>query len=631
MMLSGTDAFAVPVANASSSPAADVQQLPYYSTTYPTQRTALAGYMESLYNSSYDLLQGTVLCGIQTNAFSIIDENFLDGPALEGYNPGMSASIISSVDYYLGLAGYQNNDRREVLFGNPIQVPPLAGVQTAIVGTLPTCPNGGKSYTGFFITTEMPSAPAKSYMNAMNYLTVAGLGDYLAGNVSGAQTLFNTALGWWTWNATYHGFLSPAQMPCPPSNPSCASGNNFNTRDLAYFLFFARATRFQVPPTTLSEIESTLWSQQLPQYGGGIATSYSYNGSPLPKGGHTSGEINGLALLAYDPRIQTTWWPGPIQTLPTTTSVSCSPSSLPVNTLTTCEAFVRNGDASVPLLPTGEISFESSVPGSFSGSGVCNLAQINGTTEGCSVSFTPAPGGEGNQLISAAYSGDTYHSSNESTGFTISVAIRTTQLTVSCDPATSPVNAPSTCTITVSDSATGSPTVPSGSVSAYSTWAMPSNPLCALSAGKCTVQVTPSPGAEGVQALHVTYGGDQDHSGSAGDANINVTQRTSSLRIACSPSQVRHGSQVRCTVTVEDSTPAGTAALPMGSVSFSASKKIAFSPASCVLVSSGPGQASCSVRFTPRSKAVGTLTVTASFGGDQDHTASVGQATLKVR
>jgi len=533
LMLLSTDAFAVSgaPAPASNSATPDIQQLPYYSATYHTQRTALASYMEGLYNPTYDLTQGTVLCGIQANGFSIIDENFLDGPALQEYDPSMGNSINSSVFHYLSQVGYLNNDRREVLFGNQIPLPPLTGIQVQIAGTMPTCPNGGKNYTGFFITTELPqlSTPAKSYTNSMNILAVSGLEDYLSGNVSGALELFNTALGWWTWNSTYHGFLSPAQIPCNPSVSNCTGQNNFDTRDLAYFLFFARATRFHVPPTTLGQIESTLWSQQLPQYGGGIATSYSYNGSALPKGGHTSGEINGLALLAYDPRIQTTWWPGAIQTLSTTTTIGCTPSSLMVNVPTTCQAMVNNADSSVSLSPSGAVSFESSGPGAFTSSASCTLIQFNDTAGDCSVSYTPGPGGEGIQQISADFLGDAYHT------------------------------------------------------------------------------------------------------GSAGNGILSVSQRSASLSMRCSPSIVGPTSKVKCIVTVKDTTATGTFIDPRGSVTFSASRNVKFSSQSCVLAPSGTGQASCGVTFVPGSKAIGRVTVSGSYGGDEEHAPAVGGTSVRVR
>jgi len=511
-----------------------ITQLPYYSTTYPSNRTAIVKLVESHYNTTYQLIQGAYpgVCGFQPNGFSLIDENFFVGHALQEYNPSMGNTILSSVASYLARVNYTNNDRREVLFGNNIFLPPLATTQVTVAGVTPTCPNGGNNKTSFFITTEIPlNQPLKSYTKAVGYMVVVGLEDYLQRNVSGAQAIFNTLLNWFVFNGTYKGFLSPAQMPCPPSNPNCASGNVFNTRDLAYFLFFARATRFdqEVPPTTLSEIESTLWNQQLPQYDGGLATTYSYNGSPLPKGGHTSNEINGLALLVYDPRIQTTWFPGAIQTLPTNSSVSCSSSSLLVNTPTTCEAMVSNNDTSISLPPTGQVDFGSSGSGSFSNSATCTLAKVAPATGGCSVTFTPGPGGEGNQNISASYPGDTYHS------------------------------------------------------------------------------------------------------GSAGNGSLSVTQRSSSLSLTCSPSQVRAGSKVKCTVIVKDSTTAGTAILPQGSVSFSASKQVKFNSLSCNLSSSAPGQGSCSITFTPGNKAIGTVTVSASFGGDQDHTASTGHTSVRVR
>jgi hypothetical protein len=254
---------------------------------------AVAAEVESTYSSSTHLLGYADVggCGLQPNAYDLIDENFLGGVALAPYSPSMSQAIVSKDNQLLASVGYQHNDRREVMFGNSIPFPPDVGDLATVSGNPPACPTD----TSFWIVTELPSTPVNSYTDSMDHIVPALLQLFKEGKVSSAHNLFNTALGWWTGT----GFKSP----------EAKEEGLFHTRDIAYFLFAQRATRFAVNSATLSQMQSQLWSLQLKGLGGGVATAYQFNGHPLSGGTHTSNEINSLVLLAYDPRIQSTWWP----------------------------------------------------------------------------------------------------------------------------------------------------------------------------------------------------------------------------------------------------------------------------------------------------------------------------------
>jgi hypothetical protein len=86
-----------------------------------------------------------------------------------------------------------------------------------------------------------------------------------------------------------------------------------------------------------------------------------------------------------------------------------------------------------------------------------------------------------------------------------------------------------------------------------------------------------------------------------------------------------------CTATVADTATTGQTT-PSGTVTFSSDTSGGtFTPAACTLSATGtPGQASCPVTYTPTQVSSGTQTITASYGGDIQHTASTGTATVAV-
>jgi CSLREA domain-containing protein len=96
-------------------------------------------------------------------------------------------------------------------------------------------------------------------------------------------------------------------------------------------------------------------------------------------------------------------------TAPTTTSVSCSPHSLPAGRSTTCTATVANGAGGVTTAPTGTVKF--SAPG-FSGR--CTL-----TGARCTAKLT-VHGSPGARKVTASYAGNSIHAaSSGSTTLTV--------------------------------------------------------------------------------------------------------------------------------------------------------------------------------------------------------------------
>jgi hypothetical protein len=170
------------------------------------------------------------------------------------------------------------------------------------------------------------------------------------------------------------------------------------------------------------------------------------------------------------------------------------------------------------------VTFSSSASGSFMPPNPCALGPTSSSTSSCSVSYTPSPGTEGPQTITAAYSGDPTHQGSSSTT-SLSVTKRTTSTSVSCSVAFLTDHHATPCTATVTDTSPGTPITPSGTVSWKSSGkgTFSSNP-CTLSGARatatCVVTYTASPGKPLPQTITGTYNGDADHFGSKGTTPI---------------------------------------------------------------------------------------------------------------
>src|SRR2546426_210496 len=245
----------------------------------------------------------------------------------------------------------------------------------------------------------------------------------------------------------------------------------------------------------------------------------------------------------------------------TDTKVSCSPSTVPVDSSTTCTATVTDTDSGISSTPTGTVSWSSSGSGTFS-STTCTL-----TAGQCSVSYTPTAIGSGIHTITADYGGDSTHAPSSGTT-TVTVRARTTNTMVSCSPPSVPVDDSTTCTATVSDTDTGTASTPSGTVS-FTTGAsgtFTGNP-CTLSSGSCSVTYKPTAVGTGIHPITATYNGDAKHASSSGMTGVAGTKRHTKTVVTCSPDNLPVDSTTTCTATVSD-TDSGTKTTPTGTVTW---------------------------------------------------------------
>ncbi|MDA4125615.1 MAG: Ig-like domain repeat protein [Thaumarchaeota archaeon] len=292
-------------------------------------------------------------------------------------------------------------------------------------------------------------------------------------------------------------------------------------------------------------------------------------------------------------------------------SLSCASALTTVNTPLSCTATVSDASGTSPQAPTGGVNFASTGAGSFSPA-TCTVH--SGT---CSSTYTPRAGSEGSATITSVYSGDPNYGPS-SASIVISVDQRLSSTTLDCAPSTVPVNAPTICTATVSDSTgVGTSITPSGHVEFSSRGgSFGSGDTCTLSAGACSVKFTPSPGSEGALSVGASYSGDVDHyGGTAAPVGVTATTRSVTVSVVCAPSSILPAQSTTCTVTVTDS-DGGSPIMPTGKVHFSANVSGTFAPSTDCILSGG----TCSVSYS--TLAIGTPTtvaITATYAGDTDH------------
>ena len=207
-------------------------------------------------------------------------------------------------------------------------------------------------------------------------------------------------------------------------------------------------------------------------------------------------------------------------------------------------------------------------------------------------------------------------------------SLDSTTTTVLPNPSSVTIGNTITYTATVTDTS-ASPTTPGGPVS----WAdgavggsFSNSGSCALDAisASCTIIYTP-PSVANPVTITATYSGDGGHLGSSGTSTLTVSLRTTSTIVSPNPSTAIIGNTITYTATVADissgsaSTPTGTASWSDGSAGGSFSNS-----GSCTLLSG-----TCTTVYTLPSTP-GSVTITATYGGDPTHAGSSGTSSLTV-
>jgi DNA-binding beta-propeller fold protein YncE len=321
---------------------------------------------------------------------------------------------------------------------------------------------------------------------------------------------------------------------------------------------------------------------------------------------------------------------------PTTTSVSCSPSTVAAGGTSTCTATVKDEATSGASAPTGTVAFKTGGEGSFSGA-KCTLGSPSTSSSSCSVEYKPSNAAEQpkrTDTITAEYEGDETHlTSNGMT--TVTVMRDPTSTEVVCVPQLVVLGGETTCEAFVTDTAASGATTPTGTVmfTSHGEGNFPAS--CSLKAGVCSVKYKPTEATKQpkrLDAITAFYQGDEAHQVSLGSAVVEVVRHPTITSVSCSPSTVAAGSASTCTATVKDEAASGATA-PTGTVAVKTGGEGTFSEAKCTLGSPSTSSSSCSVEYKPSNVAKLPKridTITAEYEGDEAHETSNGMTTVTV-
>jgi phosphate ABC transporter phosphate-binding protein len=199
----------------------------------------------------------------------------------------------------------------------------------------------------------------------------------------------------------------------------------------------------------------------------------------------------------------------------------------------------------------------------------------------------------------------------------------TTTTATSCTLTSVTAGTSTTCTATVAATAPNTGT-PMGTVawSQTGSGSVAFTPMtCTLSSGSCTVTIEGA--SVGSVSITAAYSGDNYDEASSGTTSVAVTAPppgTTSTTVSCSVSSLYVDATAACTAIV-----AGSGSAPTGTITWSQSGtgSVSFTPSTCTL-SAG----SCTV--TIEGVTPGSVTITASYGGDSKNAASSGTATPTV-
>src|SRR3989441_10898670 len=229
---------------------------------------------------------------------------------------------------------------------------------------------------------------------------------------------------------------------------------------------------------------------------------------------------------------------------PTTTAVSCTPTSVAVNQATSCTVTVTERFSGATT-PVGSVTF-STGGGTFTPSS-CTLDSLSSTSASCSVSYLPEECpcyswqvSPGVRAIAADYSDSTHAGSSGSFSLKVTSLDETT-VSVVCDPVTVVVNQVSSCSATVTD-ISSKPTTSTGSI--YEGLGSCQLGIKSSRSASCAVNVTGS--QNGSITVNALYGGDSSHYKNENTSEIVVDRRAPSSVTVCSPVTVGGTSTPGC-------------------------------------------------------------------------------------
>jgi hypothetical protein len=320
---------------------------------------------------------------------------------------------------------------------------------------------------------------------------------------------------------------------------------------------------------------------------GFVGVAASYNGDDPNFPGQSSGS-NGINIVPAG----------------TATTLTSSPNPSALNQPVTFTATVSGSAGGVT--PTGIVTFFD-----LTTSQTLGTATVGGSQQAV---FTTSSLAAGNHNIQASYGGDGNFNGSTSAPLTQTVNKSNTTATLSSSPNPSVAGQAVTFTAVISPATPiGNAPVPSGMVTFFAdgnsigTGTLGSNGQAALTIATLSV---------GSHSITVSYAGDGNFDGSNGGPltqTVNKNSTTTSVSSSANPSTF--GQSVTFTAVVSPVTGTGSALVPSGTVTFFADGN---SIGTGTLGSNGQATVSTSAL------AVGSHTITTTYGGDNNFTGSNG-------
>ena len=327
---------------------------------------------------------------------------------------------------------------------------------------------------------------------------------------------------------------------------------------------------------------------------------------------------------------------------PSTTSLSCVPTHVPVKSSTRCTVTVEDIAAQNRAHPGGDVTFSSDGEGDFSAPG-CTLPGGSGDRASCLVEYRPSAIGAAPHHITASYHSDGALLDG-SGAFDLVVdpeVIRDpkdpTTTKVRCTPSALDTSEPATCVATVEDNAASDRLAPTGRVvfKAEPDGVFSEAATCTLtrvSEGEAVCQLSFSPTVAGEEIVSGSYEGDGAHERSRGSDQLQIGLETpvlvpTSTKVECTPAALQTSQSATCTATVSEQ---GTDA-PQGRIELESDERGVFTSAAvCRLKAAGSGEGSCQFSYIPSEVGSGTHRIFATYEGDGVHRISQGQTALTV-
>jgi len=308
----------------------------------------------------------------------------------------------------------------------------------------------------------------------------------------------------------------------------------------------------------------------------------------------------------------------------TTVTIDSTSSTVTSNSGTTNQGSpvsftVRVMDTStLPTITTGTVTWSDGNLGGIFNPSSCTIS--SGT---CTVSYTPPANYGGIVTITTNYGGDGTHSGSTGTSTLTVTAIHSVTTTI-----TSSTSSGSQVQFTATLADTSSPQIiPTGTV----TWSDGNiggtfdQSSCIISSGTCTVSYTPPANYGNNILITTSYESDGSFSTSSGIFTLmtHVLPNTSTTVIP-SVATVNQGSQISFTAKVDDASNLPT--IQIGTVTWSDGNLGGiFNPSSCT-ISSG----TCTVSYTPPASTSNLVTVTATYGTNNEYSGSTGTSILTI-